>query len=85
MGKRTRSNSGTAPHADAYVTYDEDRSNLRTGTAPQVAATFRNTAISLHRIDGALNIAEACRTTAFSPNRGLHLLTNTQNPWSKAG
>jgi predicted transposase YbfD/YdcC len=73
-----------AVHWVRDVTYDEDRSTLRTGTAPQVAATLRNTAISLHRIDGALNIAEACRTTGFSPNRGLHLLTNTQNPCSQA-
>ncbi len=44
------------------VTYDEDRSTVRTGTAPQAMATLRNTAINLHRLAGATNIAEACRT-----------------------
>jgi predicted transposase YbfD/YdcC len=29
------------------VVYDEDRSQVRTGSAPQVMATLRNTAISL--------------------------------------
>lgn len=32
--------------------YDEDRSQVRTGYAPQVMATVRNTAISLLRLDG---------------------------------
>jgi predicted transposase YbfD/YdcC len=39
------------------VTYGEDLSTLRTGHAPQVAATLRNTAMNLHRLDGATNIA----------------------------
>lgn len=56
------------------VTYDEDRSTVRSGTTPQVMATLRNTAMNLHRLDGATNIAEACRRTAFSPTRGVHLL-----------
>jgi hypothetical protein len=30
-------------------------------------ASLRNTALNLHRLAGADNIAEACRTTAFSP------------------
>ena len=37
---------------------------------------MRNTAINLHRLRGADNIAEARRLTAFSPDRGLNLLTN---------
>jgi hypothetical protein len=41
-------------------------------------ASLRNTALNLHRINGAENIAEACRTTAFNADRGLHLLTNHQ-------
>jgi predicted transposase YbfD/YdcC len=57
------------------VTFDEDRSAVRSGTTPQVMATLRNAALNLHRLDGATNIAEACRTTAFDPRRGIHLLT----------
>jgi hypothetical protein len=48
------------------VTFDEDRCTVRTGTAPQVMATLRNTAINLHRLAGATNIAEACRTAALT-------------------
>ena len=66
------------------VTFDEDRHTLRAGNAPQVAATLRNTAMNLHRLDGATNIAEACRTTAFTENRGIQLLTRPQNAWSQA-
>lgn len=56
------------------VTWDEDRSTLRTGAAPQVMAALRNVSMGLHRLHGADNIAEACRTTAFSPDRGLYLV-----------
>ena len=66
------------------VTFDEDRSTTRTGTAPQLMASLRNTAINLHRIAGADNIAEACRVTAFSTDRGLRLLTGHRNTWSQA-
>ena len=43
------------------VTFDEDRSQVRTGSAPQVMATLRNTAISLLRLSGATSIAAALR------------------------
>ena len=66
------------------VTFDEDRSTTRTGNAAHILASLRNTAINLHRIDGADNIAEACRVTAFSDDRGLRLLTDPQNAWSQA-
>jgi predicted transposase YbfD/YdcC len=61
-------------------TYDEDRSAVRTATTPQIMATLRNTAINLHRLHGADNIAEACRVTALTIGDSLHLL---QNPSSK--
>ena len=48
------------------VNFDEDRCTVRTGTALQVLASLRNTAINLHRLRGADNIAQACRLTAFS-------------------
>jgi hypothetical protein len=53
------------------------------GTAPQTLAALRNTAMNLHRLDGATNIAEACRTTALTPNRRLDLL-NPHIPSSQA-
>ena len=48
------------------VVYREDASTIRTGNAPRVMATLRNTAIGLLRIDGATNIAAALRTCAWS-------------------
>lgn len=43
------------------VSFDEDRSQLRTGTAPRVLAAFRNLAISAFRLAGRANIAHARR------------------------
>ena len=55
------------------VTFDEDRSQIRTGHGPAVMATLRNLAISLHRTAGAT--ARACRTVSRHPNRVLPLPT----------
>ncbi len=38
-------------------TFDEDRSQVRTGASPQFLATARNIAISLLRLAGCVNIA----------------------------
>jgi predicted transposase YbfD/YdcC len=57
------------------VTFDEDHSQIRTGTGPAVMATLRNLAISIHRLAGATNIAAACRHIGRHPNRVLPLLT----------
>lgn len=43
------------------VTYVEDHSQICTGHAAHVMATIRNLAISLHRLNGATNIAQALR------------------------
>ena len=43
------------------VTFDEDRSQVRTRNAPKVMATMRNTAISLLRLTGVENIAQGLR------------------------
>ena len=56
------------------VTYDEDLSQIRTGTGPQVMATLRNLAISLHRLTGANNIAATLRHHARDPLRPLRLI-----------
>jgi len=56
------------------VTFGEDLSQVRTGAAPQVMATLRNLAISLHRLAGATNIAAALRHHARNALRPLQLL-----------
>jgi DDE_Tnp_1-associated/Transposase DDE domain len=43
------------------VTFHEDNSQVRTGTAPRAMATFRNLAISTIRLAGRANIAHARR------------------------
>ena len=56
------------------VTFDEDRSQVRTGQAPRVMATLRNTVISLLRLAGWDNIAKAVRHHARDPERALTCL-----------
>jgi predicted transposase YbfD/YdcC len=56
------------------VTFDEDRSTVRSGRIPQVLAALRNTVIALLRISGATNIAAACRRMAAQPHLALALL-----------
>jgi predicted transposase YbfD/YdcC len=55
------------------VTFAEDLSQVRTGAAPQVMASLRNLAISLHRLAGATNIAAALRHHARDARRPLQL------------
>ena len=59
------------------VTFDEDRSQVRTGTAPQAMATLRNTAIGLLRAAGATNIAA---TSAAMHRRASRLLALLEAP-----
>jgi predicted transposase YbfD/YdcC len=56
------------------VTYQEDRSLVRTGNAPRVMASLRSLAISVLRLDGHTNIAAANRHHARDPQRTLKLL-----------
>jgi predicted transposase YbfD/YdcC len=49
------------------VTFDEDRSQVRSGNAPQVMAAFRNVAISALRLRKVTNIAAALRRYAAQP------------------
>jgi predicted transposase YbfD/YdcC len=56
------------------VTYQEDKSLVRTGNAPRVMASLRSLAISLLRLDGHTNIAAANRHHARDPQRTLKLL-----------
>jgi len=63
-----------AVHWVRDVTYAEDLSRVRTGGGPQVMATLRNLAISLHRLAGATNVAAALRHHARDARRPLQLL-----------
>lgn len=56
------------------VTYDEDRSQVRTGRAPHVMASLRNTVIGLLRLSGWDNIAAALRHHARYPERAITCL-----------
>jgi predicted transposase YbfD/YdcC len=56
------------------VTFDEDRSTVRSGRIPQVMATLRNTVIGLLRLLGHTNIAKACRLMAAQPRLALAAL-----------
>jgi predicted transposase YbfD/YdcC len=58
------------------VTFDEDRSQVRAGAAPQVMATLRNLVISLLRLAGWTNIARGLRHHAADNQRPLALLTS---------
>ncbi|HEX5347640.1 MAG TPA: hypothetical protein VFW64_11175 [Pseudonocardiaceae bacterium] len=54
------------------VTFDEDRSQVRTGSSPQIMAAMRNIAISLLRLAGWTNIKQA---TEKMSRRLDHVLT----------
>ncbi|MGY1900749.1 ISAs1 family transposase [Nocardia gipuzkoensis] len=56
------------------VVFAEDYSRVRTGSAPQVMATLRNTAISLLRLTGHTNIAAALRHNAQYHHRPTNML-----------
>ena len=45
------------------VTFDEDRSQIRTGAAPQMMADLRNLVIALVRRAGHTNVAAPCAAT----------------------
>ena len=56
------------------VTFDEDRSQVRTAGGPQVMATLRNTAVSLIRLTNDPGIARALRHRARGAQRPIRLL-----------
>jgi predicted transposase YbfD/YdcC len=56
------------------VTFDEDRSQVRCGSIPQVMEAFRNTVIGLRHWAGETNIAAACRRFAAQPGLALALI-----------
>jgi predicted transposase YbfD/YdcC len=56
------------------VTMGEDASRIRSGSAPQILAAFRNAAIGWLRLQGVANIAEALRRNAAQVPRLLRSL-----------
>jgi predicted transposase YbfD/YdcC len=58
------------------VTYDEDRSQVRTGNGPRVMASLRNLAITVLRLSGETSIAAALRHQARRPGRPLQTIMN---------
>ena len=56
------------------MAYDEDRSQTRTHSGPQVMAGLRNLAITILRLTGTINIAEALRHNARRPQRPLQTI-----------
>jgi hypothetical protein len=61
------------------VTFDEDRSQVRCGSTPEVMAALRNAVIGLLRAGGATNIAAACRRCAAQPAHALALIGGTRD------
>jgi len=57
------------------VTYDEDRSQVRTGNGPRVMASLRNLAIAVLRLTGHTSIAAGLRYHARQPGRPLQTIT----------
>jgi len=53
------------------VSFDEDRSQVRTGHGPQIMAALRNLVITALRLAGHTNIAAALRHHARDPQRPL--------------
>jgi hypothetical protein len=75
LARITRDHWGVeAMHHVRDVTYDEDASRVRTGGSPRAMATLRNLAISLARIAGFKNIAQAIDHYRSHPADALHLL-----------
>ena len=56
--------------------YVEDRSQIRTASAPRVMATLRNLAITILRLAGHASIAAALRYHARRPDRPLQAIMN---------
>jgi predicted transposase YbfD/YdcC len=63
------------------VTFDEDRSQIRSGAAPQAFAASKNLAIALLRRQGWLNIAAAIRSYAGRPARAVVLVASAGVTW----
>src|SRR6266852_2276774 len=61
------------------VTFDEDRSQIRSGAAPQVCSGLRSLGIALLRRLGAPNIAAALRTYSARPRAAAALVLSARS------
>ena len=66
--------TNNGPHYRRDITFAEDASQVRTGTAPRAMASLRNLAIGILRAHGHRNIAAALRRNARDATRLLPLL-----------
>ncbi len=62
------------------VTFGEDRSRIRTGTAPQLLAACRNLAITLIHRSGSSHIAASRRFFSYHPHKAFDLLLAKASP-----
>lgn len=53
------------------VTYDDDRSQVRTSVLPRITASLRNTALTLPRLSGFSDVASATRHHSRNPERAV--------------
>lgn len=56
------------------VTFDEDRSQVRTKAGPRTMATLRNLTISLLRLQGSRNIARDLRRNSWNAERAIQMI-----------
>lgn len=56
------------------VTFGEDGSQVRSGSAPQVMAALRNVVVNILRLNGATAIAPTLRQIGWQPGHALRLL-----------
>lgn len=56
------------------MTFGEDKSQVRTGSAPEVMAALRNVVIGVLRAAGWTNIAAGLRNIGWQPGAALRLL-----------
>jgi hypothetical protein len=64
----------TRLHYIRDMTFDEDRSQVRTHNGPRIMATLRNTAIGLLRTCGVTNIQRAVNHLGRHPDQVVRLL-----------
>ncbi len=72
-GNRGHREAENREHDVRDRTFDEDRSQVRTGASPQFLATARNIAISLLRLAGCASIARGLEYLSRRPDQVLAL------------
>ena len=70
------SSESAPPEKIRDLDYDEDRSQVRTASAPRVMATLRNLAITILRLSGHASIVGALRYHSRRPDRPLRTIMN---------